>query len=93
MHPAKVDPATGLLIGVRQVLSPHFDTRPSGVVPDLIVVHGVSLPPGEFGGPWIDQMFTGTLPLDAHPYFRDVVGPGGELAPFETFTLRRRRRD
>ena len=36
----KVDPATGLLIGVRQVLSPHFDARPTNVVPELIVVHG-----------------------------------------------------
>ena len=54
--------ATGLLPGVRQVLSPHFDARPAGSVPTLIVVHGISLPPGEFGGPWIDRLFTGTLP-------------------------------
>jgi AmpD protein len=69
----KIDPATGLLAGVRQVLSPHFDTRPAGVLPELLVVHGISLPPGEFGGPWIDRLFTGTLPADGHPYFRDVV--------------------
>jgi N-acetyl-anhydromuramoyl-L-alanine amidase len=68
-----VDAATGLLIGARQVLSPHFDTRPAGVKPDLLVVHGISLPPGEFGGPWIDRLFTGTLPLDAHPYFRAIA--------------------
>ena len=41
--------------------------------PDLIVVHGISLPPGEFGGPWIDRLFTNTLPLDAHPYFAEVA--------------------
>ena len=46
-----VHAATGLLIGVRQVLSPHWDERPAGVVPELIVVHGISLPPGEYGGP------------------------------------------
>jgi AmpD protein len=69
----KIDPATGLLTGVRQVLSPHFDARPTGVLPELLVVHGISLPPAEFGGPWIDRLFTGTLPADAHPYFRDIA--------------------
>jgi N-acetyl-anhydromuramoyl-L-alanine amidase len=70
----RIDPITGLLIGARQVLSPHFDSRPSGMTPDLIVVHGISLPPGEFGGPWIDRLFTGGLPPDAHPYFRNIAG-------------------
>ena len=46
----KIDSATGLAAGVRQVLSPHFDERPTGGHPELIVVHGISLPPGEFGG-------------------------------------------
>jgi AmpD protein len=80
MQPAKVDPATGLLIGVRQVLSPHFDARPTNVVPELIVVHGISLPPGEFGGPWIDRLFTGNLPPDAHPYFREAAAPGRRVS-------------
>ena len=70
----KIDRATGLLAGARQVLSPHFDARPAGVLPELLVVHGISLPPGEFGGPWIDRLFTGTLPADAHPYFRQIAG-------------------
>jgi N-acetyl-anhydromuramoyl-L-alanine amidase len=70
----QIDRATGLLAGVRQVFSPHFDARPGGCVPELIVVHGISLPPGEFGGPWIDRLFTGNLPADAHPYFRDLAG-------------------
>jgi AmpD protein len=70
--PLKIEPATGLLSGARQVLSPHFDARPAGVLPELIVVHGISLPPGEFGGPWIDMLFTGGLPPDVHPYFKDV---------------------
>jgi N-acetyl-anhydromuramoyl-L-alanine amidase len=68
-----VDPATGLVAGVRQVLSPYFDQRPSGTAIDLIVIHGISLPPGEFGGPWIDRLFTGGLPADVHPYFREVA--------------------
>ena len=42
-------------------------------MPELIVVHGISLPPGEFGGPWIDALFTNTLPPDAHPYFAQVA--------------------
>jgi AmpD protein len=71
--PLKVDSATGLLSGVRQVLSPHFDARPAGTVAELLVVHGISLPPGEFGGPWIDRLFTGTLPPEAHPYFRELA--------------------
>jgi len=70
----RIDAATHLLAGCRQVLSPHFDERPAGVLPELIVVHGISLPPGEFGGPWIDRLFTGTLPPDAHPEFREPAG-------------------
>ena len=69
-----IDVATGLLAGVRQVLSPHFDQRPPGVLPELIVVHGISLPPGEFGGPWIDRLFTGNLPAAAHPSFAAIAG-------------------
>jgi AmpD protein len=71
--PLRVDPATGLVLSVRQVLSSHYDSRPAGVTPDLIVVHGISLPPGEFGGPWIDRLFTGHLPPDAHPFFREIA--------------------
>lgn len=69
----RIDPVTGLLLGARQVLSPLYDSRPGGKTPDLIVVHGISLPPGEFGGPWIDRLFTGGLPPDAHPYFRNIA--------------------
>lgn len=56
------------------MLSPHYDPRPSGMTADLIVMHGISLPPGEFGGPWIDRLFTGNLPPDAHPYFEQIRG-------------------
>ena len=72
--PLHIDRATGLLAGARQVLSPHFDARPAGVLPELLVVHGISLPPGEFGGAWIDRLFTGTLPWDEHPYFKQIEG-------------------
>jgi len=74
MGSLQIDAATGLLVGVRQVLSPHCNERPSGVAIDLIVIHGISLPPGQFGGAWIDRLFTGVLPADAHPYFREIAG-------------------
>src|SRR5579862_498685 len=73
--PLHIEPATGLLTGTRQVLSTHFDARPAGSMPELIVVHGISLPPGEYGGPWIEHLFTGTLPARAHPYFA-TIPPG-----------------
>jgi AmpD protein len=69
-----VDASTGWLGQVRRVESPNCDDRPPATRPDLIVVHGISLPPGEFGGPWIDALFTNSLPADAHPYFAQVAG-------------------
>jgi AmpD protein len=71
----QVDLNSGLMRGTRQIASPNFDARPDGVDTDLIVVHGISLPPGEFGGPWIEQLFTNTLPREMHPYFAEI----GEL--------------
>ena len=52
--------------------SPNCDERPDAGDLSLIVVHGISLPPGEFGGPWIDHLFTNCLPPDGHPYFADI---------------------
>jgi AmpD protein len=68
-----IDTGTGLLLAARQVLSPHWDARPAGVLPDLLVVHGISLPEGEFGGPWIDRLFCGNLPATAHPSFGEIA--------------------
>jgi AmpD protein len=65
---------SGCLGGARHVPSPNCDDRPAGIAMELIVVHGISLPPGEFGGPWIDALFTNALPPDAHPYFAEVAG-------------------
>ncbi|HEY4342638.1 MAG TPA: 1,6-anhydro-N-acetylmuramyl-L-alanine amidase AmpD [Steroidobacteraceae bacterium] len=75
VSPMHIEPSTGLLTRTRQVLSTHFDERPSGAVPDLIVVHGISLPPGQYGGPWIEHLFTGTLPRHEHPFFA-TIPPG-----------------
>lgn len=49
----------GWLTGVRQVPSPHCNERPHNEAPSLLVIHNISLPPGEYGGPWIDKLFTG----------------------------------
>ncbi|HWJ34813.1 MAG TPA: 1,6-anhydro-N-acetylmuramyl-L-alanine amidase AmpD [Steroidobacteraceae bacterium] len=69
----QVDLASGLMRDVVQIASPNCDARPPGVDAELIVVHGISLPPGEFGGPWIDHLFTNNLPIDAHPYFAEIA--------------------
>ena len=73
VHPSaqslRIDASTGLALRVRQVLTDHYDARPAGVVPEIVIVHGISLPPAEFGGPWIDRLFTGNLPPEVHPFF------------------------
>jgi len=69
-----IDSGSGLLDQARQLLSPNVDARPEGILPDLIIVHGISLPPGEYGGSWIDQLFTNSLPPAAHPYFKQIEG-------------------
>jgi N-acetyl-anhydromuramoyl-L-alanine amidase len=53
--------------------SPNRDARPDGVDPELIVVHAISLPPCEFGGPFIAQLFCNTLDPGAHPYFAEIA--------------------
>jgi AmpD protein len=73
--PMRIEAATGLLMRTRQVLTNHFDARPAGCVPELIVVHCISLPPGQYGGPYIEHLFTGTLPRHVHPYFA-TIPPG-----------------
>lgn len=69
----QVDPRTGWLTGVRRLPSPNFDARPASSVPELLVVHAISLPPGEFGGDWIDRLFTNRLDPGAHPYFAEIA--------------------
>lgn len=93
-----VDTASGLISGARFVPSPHCDDRPPGASVELLVIHGISLPPGEFGGPWIERLFLGTLPVDAHPYFAGIaalkvashllIRRDGELMQFVPFHRR-----
>ncbi len=65
----------GWLSGVRQVPLPpdRFNQRPAGEI-SLVVIHSISLPPNHFGGTFVDDLFTGCLDPDAHPYFRPIAG-------------------
>lgn len=62
----------GVLAGIRFILSPNCDERPAGETICLIVVHAISLPPGEFGGEAIERLFLNRLDPEAHPYYRDI---------------------
>lgn len=62
----------GWLEDARRVASPNCDERPLGTEVSLLVVHAISLPPGEYGGPWIEQLFTNCLDPARHPYFAEV---------------------
>ena len=89
---------TGIITPARQCPSPNRDARPAGAEPELVVLHGISLPPGRFGGPEIEALFTNTLDFDAHPYFREIRGlevsahlllrRDGALIQFVPFTKR-----
>lgn len=70
----RVNSTDAMLEGARPVPSPNQDARPAGCVPELVVLHGISLPPGEFGGPWVEALFTNRLDPAAHPYFAAIAG-------------------
>lgn len=64
----------GWLSGVRHLPSPNFGPRPAQAQIDLLVVHSISLPPGQFGTGCVQQLFTNQLDWDAHPYFQGIRG-------------------
>lgn len=64
----------GWLPGARRVDSPHCDARPEGCAVSLLVVHNISLPPGQFGGPGVEQLFTNRLNPEEHPYYAEIQG-------------------
>ena len=76
----------------KHVPSPNFEPRPTGFSTDLLVMHSISLPPGQFSGNAIEQFFTNTLDHDSHPYYDQLRGVkvsahflirrGGELIQF-----------
>lgn len=65
--------------------SPNFGARPPQAHIDLIVLHSISLPPGQYGGPEVQQLFTNQLDWQAHPYFKQIEG----LAVSSHFFIRR----
>ncbi|TMP36668.1 1,6-anhydro-N-acetylmuramyl-L-alanine amidase AmpD [Pseudoalteromonas rubra] len=62
------------LDGVFQRHSPHYNERPAECQPSLLVIHCISLPEGEYGGDYIDNLFMGTLDCQAHPSFESLRG-------------------
>lgn len=63
----------GVAGGARFVPSPHHDERPADATVDLVVIHNISLPPGEFGGREVEDFFLGRLHPGAHPYFAGIA--------------------
>ncbi len=94
----KLDLATGLMEGVRYIPSPNRDERPAGGKIDLLVVHNISLPPGEFGGPHVDALFTNALEPASHPFFKEIsrlrvsshlfINREGEVTQYVPLTMR-----
>ncbi|GAA0851294.1 1,6-anhydro-N-acetylmuramyl-L-alanine amidase AmpD [Marinobacter szutsaonensis] len=64
---------TGRLSGARWCPSPNYGPRPEGANISLLVVHNISLPPGQFGGPEIENFFCNRLDPAAHPYFETIA--------------------
>ena len=88
----------GYLLNARQVESPNFDSRPSSVFVDLIVIHSISLPPNCYEGEGILQFFTNQLDVNEHPYYCDIsnlkvsshilIRRNGEIIQFVNFDSR-----
>ena len=66
--------SAGWLHGARRCESPNFGPRPAGAAVELVLIHSISQPPGEYGGDAIEQLFTNRLDWDAHPYYREIRG-------------------
>jgi len=64
----------GWLGRARPCPSPNFGPRPAGTLVDLVLIHSISLPPGEYGGDAIEQLFLNQLDWDAHPYYDHLRG-------------------
>ncbi len=90
--------ASHRLCEVRQVASPNHNARPPGEVISLIVIHGISLPPGQFAAETVEAFFCNRLSADAHPYFKEIanmkvsshlyIGRAGEIIQFVPFDRR-----
>lgn len=65
--------AQGLLVGGEHIPTPNCDDRPAGPI-ELLVIHSISLPPGEFGGEGVQRLFSNALDINAHPYYQTIAG-------------------
>src|SRR5690606_29774947 len=84
--------------GIRHVPSPNCDARPAGAEISLLVIHNISLPPGEYGGCYIDALFRNCLDPLVHPYFEGIASSRvsahvlidrcGQLTQYVPFSLR-----
>jgi AmpD protein len=93
-----IDQKTNLLQNIYFISSPNCDDRPTNTIIDLLVIHGISLPPGEFGGDFIEKLFTNSLDPKLHPYFQQIaqlkvsahvlIRRTGELIQFVPFDKR-----
>lgn len=64
--------ADGWCSNLTRMPSANFDARPEQSPIDLLVIHNISLPPGQFGGRYVCDLFTNRLDCDAHPYFAQL---------------------
>lgn len=96
--PLQLDRASGRLLGVRSVGCVNYDERPIDTDIDLLVIHGISLPPGQYGGGYVEQLFTNSLDPTTHPYFATIndvqvsahvfITRDGAISQFVPFTKR-----
>jgi len=94
----KINTTTGLLDDCKQCPSPNKDARPDGTAIDLIVVHSISLPPGQYGDDSIECFFQNSLDKSRHPYFEEIgdmqvsshilIKRSGEIVQFVPFNER-----
>jgi len=68
----RINLETALIENVKYTASPNSDARPENTDINLIVIHSISLPPGEYGGPWIEQFFCNKLDVQHNPYFQEI---------------------
>ena len=97
-EPYRIDTASGLIDAVPFHPSPNHDRRPEGVEPTLLVIHGISLPAGRFGGPYVEDLFLNRLDVSAHESFAALaelrvsshvfVRRDGAVVQFVPFTQR-----
>ena len=69
----KIDHNTGLIDSVRFVASPNCDERENNGIPEVVIIHCISLPPGQYGSGAVEKFFTNQLGVDEHPYYADIA--------------------